>query len=53
MADVPAVKFLPPVYANDSDAIDDDVYSMRCESISALLRKAGCPTFAEWLASLG
>jgi hypothetical protein len=49
--DVPRAIFLPPVYANDSDAIDD-VYSMRCESINALLRGAGCPTFAEWLASL-
>jgi hypothetical protein len=39
--DAPRAIFLSPAYANDSDAIDDDLYGMRCESI-------GCP-MAQWL----
>ena len=37
VADVPPAVFLPPTYANDSDAVDDDVYLMRCESIGCAL----------------
>jgi hypothetical protein len=36
MPEVPPVKYLPPVYANDADAIDDDLYSMRCETVCPL-----------------
>jgi hypothetical protein len=39
---VPPVRFLPPAYANDSDAIDDDLFMMHCESV--------CP-LADWLSS--
>jgi hypothetical protein len=45
VVEIPPVKFLSPAYANDSDGIDDDVYSMRCETI-------GCP-LGEHLSSLG
>ena len=29
ITNVPPVKFLSPVYANDDDGIDDDLYVMR------------------------
>jgi hypothetical protein len=41
MSNIAPVVFLSPAYANDSDAIDDDVFMMRQETI-------GCP-LAQWL----
>ena len=44
MTEIPPVVFLPPTYAHDGDAVDDDVFMMRSESI--------CP-LAEWLSNRG